>query len=177
MVSYFTLNTKNKSDQIRSVAQSCPTLQPHESQHTRLPCPSPTPRVHSNSPLSTRWCHPAISSSVLPFSYCPSICSDHSHLLPRLMQWFPHWLLCLQPWAFCTRSQCEISGVWHHRLDGHESEWTPGVGDGQGGLVCCDSWGCRVGHDWATDLIWSDLIVLGSFPFFVVVSLFLILIF
>jgi len=33
----------------------------------------------------------------------------------------------------------EMAG-WHHRLDGHEFEWTPGVGDGQGGLVCCDSW-------------------------------------
>ena len=34
----------------------------------------------------------------------------------------------------------EMAG-WHHRLDGHESEGTPGVGDGQGGLACCDSWG------------------------------------
>ena len=49
----------------------------------------------------------------------------------------------------------EMSG-WHHWLDGRESEWTPGVGDGQGGQVCCDSWGHRVGHNWATDLIWSD---------------------
>ena len=32
---------------------------------------------------------------------------------------------------------------WHHRLDAHESEWIPGVGDGQGGLMCCDSWGCK----------------------------------
>ena len=32
---------------------------------------------------------------------------------------------------------------WHHRLDGHEFGWTPGVGDGQGGLACCDSWGCK----------------------------------
>ena len=32
---------------------------------------------------------------------------------------------------------------WHHRFNGHESEQAPGVGDGQGGLVCCDSWGCR----------------------------------
>ena len=32
---------------------------------------------------------------------------------------------------------------WHHRLDGRESEWTPGVGDGQGGLACCDPWGCK----------------------------------
>ena len=45
---------------------------------------------------------------------------------------------------------------WHHWLDGRESEWTPGVGDGQGGLACCDSWGRRVGHNWVTDLIWSD---------------------
>ena len=47
----------------------------------------------------------------------------------------------------------EMAG-WHHWLDGRESGWTLGVGDGQGGPVCCDSWGCRVGHDWATDLIW-----------------------
>ena len=43
---------------------------------------------------------------------------------------------------------------WHHWLDGRESVWTPGVGDGQGGLACCDSWGCRVGHDWETELNW-----------------------
>ena len=49
----------------------------------------------------------------------------------------------------------EMAG-WHHWLDGRESEWTPGVGDGQGGLVCCDSWGRKVGHDWVTDMIWSD---------------------
>ena len=40
-------------------------------QHTRLPCPSPTPRAYSNSSPSSRWCHPAISSSVVPFSSCP----------------------------------------------------------------------------------------------------------
>ena len=36
---------------------------------------------------------------------------------------------------------------WHHQLDGHGFGWTPGVGDGQGGLVSCSSWGRRVGHD------------------------------
>ena len=41
---------------------------------------------------------------------------------------------------------------WHHRLHGHEFVWTLVVGDGQGGLGCCDSWVCRVGHDWATEL-------------------------
>ena len=58
-------------NQFSSVAQSCPTLRLHESQHARPPCPSPTPGVHSDSRPSSRWCHPAISSSVLPFSSCP----------------------------------------------------------------------------------------------------------
>ena len=53
----------------RSVISDC--LRPHESQHARLPCPTPTPGVHSNSCPSSRWCHPAISSSVIPFSSCP----------------------------------------------------------------------------------------------------------
>ena len=47
------------------------SLRPHELQHARPPCPSPTPRVHSNARPSSRWCHPAISSSVVPFSSCP----------------------------------------------------------------------------------------------------------
>ena len=47
------------------------SLQPHESQHSRPPCPSPTPRVHSDSRPSSQRCHPTISSSVIPFSSCP----------------------------------------------------------------------------------------------------------
>ena len=47
------------------------SLRPHEPQHTRPPCPSPTPRVHPNPRPLSRWCHPAISSSVVPFSSCP----------------------------------------------------------------------------------------------------------
>ena len=47
------------------------SLRPHESQHARPPCPSPTPRIYPNSCPSSRWCHPAISSSVIPFSSCP----------------------------------------------------------------------------------------------------------
>ena len=58
------------SVQFSSVAQSCPTLRPHESQHARPPCPSPTPGVYSDLCLSSWWCHPAISSSVGPFSSC-----------------------------------------------------------------------------------------------------------
>ena len=48
----------------------------------------------------------------------------------------------------------EMAG-WHHQLDGRESEWTPGVDDGQGGLACCGPWGCKVGHEWATGLNWT----------------------
>ena len=48
------------------------SLQPHELQHSRPPCPSPTPRVYPNlSSTLSRWCHPVISSSVVPFSSCP----------------------------------------------------------------------------------------------------------
>ena len=56
--------------QFSSVAQSCLTLWSHGSQHTRPPCPSPTPGVYSDSCLLSRWCHPTISSSVVPFSSC-----------------------------------------------------------------------------------------------------------
>ena len=60
---------------VSSVQFSCTvmsdSLQPHESQHARPPCPSPTPRLHSDSCPSSQWCHPAISFSVVPFSSCP----------------------------------------------------------------------------------------------------------
>ena len=56
------------SVQVSSVAQSCPTLWPHEMQHARPPCPAPTPGVHPNSCPLSWWCHPAISSSVVPFT-------------------------------------------------------------------------------------------------------------
>jgi len=49
----------------------------------------------------------------------------------------------------------EMAG-WHHWLDGCESEWTTGDGDGQRGLAWCNSWGRRVGHDWVTELNWND---------------------
>ena len=50
--------------------QLCPTLWPHKPQHTRPPCPSPTPRAHPNPCPLSRWCHPTISSSIVPFSSC-----------------------------------------------------------------------------------------------------------
>ena len=54
--------------QFSPVAQSCPTLQPRGLQHVQPPCPSPTPRVYSNSYPLSQWCHPTISSSVVSFS-------------------------------------------------------------------------------------------------------------
>ena len=64
--------------------------------------------------------------------------------------WPPHvesWLIGKDPdagrdWGQEEKETTEVEMAgWHHRLNGHESEWTPGVGDGQGGLACCDSWG------------------------------------
>ena len=64
------------------------SLWPHESQHTRPPCPSPTPGVHSDSRPSSRRCHPAISSSVVPFSSCPqSLPASESFPMSQLFIW------------------------------------------------------------------------------------------
>ena len=64
------------------------SLWPHELQHTRPPCPSPTPRVHSNSCPSSRWCHPAISSSVVSLSSCPqSLPVSESFPMSQLFAW------------------------------------------------------------------------------------------
>ena len=75
------------SDQIsRSVVSD--SLWPHESQHARPPCPSPSPGVHSNSRPLSQWCHPAISSSVIPFSSCPqSLSASESFPMSQLFSW------------------------------------------------------------------------------------------
>ena len=74
--------------QFSSVAQSCSTLRPHESQHARPPCPSPTPGVHSDSCPSSRWCHSAISSSIVCFSSCPqSLPASESFPMSQLFAW------------------------------------------------------------------------------------------
>ena len=63
-------------------------LRPHELQHARSPCPSPTPGVHSNSCSSSQWCHPAISSSVVPFSSGPqSLPATESSQMSQLFAW------------------------------------------------------------------------------------------
>ena len=64
------------------------SLWPHESQHTRPPCPSPTPGVHSDSCPSSPWCHPTISSSVIPFSSCPqSLPASKYFPMSQLFAW------------------------------------------------------------------------------------------
>ena len=64
------------------------SLQPRESQHARPPCPSPTPGVHSDSRPSSQWCHPAISSSVVPFFSCPqSLPASGSFPMSQLFAW------------------------------------------------------------------------------------------
>ena len=76
------------SFQFSSVAHSCPTLRPHESQHARPPCPSPSPGVHSDSCPSSPWCHTAISSSVIPFSSCPpSLPASESFPMSQFFVW------------------------------------------------------------------------------------------
>ena len=79
-------------DQFRSVQLSrsvvSNSLRPHESQHARPPCPSPTPGVHSNSCPSSQWCHPVISSSVIPFSSSPqSLPASGSFPMSQLFAW------------------------------------------------------------------------------------------
>ena len=88
---------KNKSKKIKfkgtgwvqfSRSVMSDSLRPHESQHTRPPCPSPTPGVHSDSCPSSQWCHPVISSSVVPFSSCPqSLPASGSFPMSQLFTW------------------------------------------------------------------------------------------
>ena len=76
---------------IHSVQFSCSvmsdSLQPHESQHARPPCPSPTPGVYPNSYPSSQWCHPAISSSVVRFSCPQSLPASGSFPMSQLFAW------------------------------------------------------------------------------------------
>ena len=76
-----------RSDQIsRSVVSD--SLRPYELQHARPPCPSPTPGVHWDSQPLSQWCHPAISSSVVPFASCPqSLPASETFPMSQLFAW------------------------------------------------------------------------------------------
>ena len=93
-------------------------------------------------------------------------CSSEGLILKLILQYFGHLMrradsfektLMLGKTEGRRRRgwQDEMAG-WHHRLDGREFEWTPGDGDGQGGLVCCDSWGCKE-LDMTERLNWTEL--------------------
>jgi len=90
------------------------TLRPHEPQHARPPCPSPTPGVHSNSCPSSWWWHPAISSPVVPFSSCPQS-SQHQ----GLFQWVNSLHEVPKYWSFSFSiiPSKEHPGLISYRMD------------------------------------------------------------
>ena len=92
------------------------SLRPHESQHARPPCPSPTPGVHWDSSPLSQWCHPAISSSVIPFSFCPNPSQHQS-----LFQW--------------VNSSREVAKVLEFQVQHQSFQWTPRADLLQNGLV------------------------------------------
>ena len=90
-------------------------LWPHGLQHTRPSCPSPTPGIHSNSHPSNRWCHPAISSSVVPFSSCPqSLPASESFPMSQLLRirWPKYW-----SFSFSISPSNEHPGLISFRID------------------------------------------------------------
>ena len=91
------------------------SLWPHGLQHTRLPCPSPTPGAYSNSCPSSWWCHPTISSSVIPFSSLlqsfPSIRVFSDELVLRI-RWLKYWRF-----SFSISPSNEYSGLISFRMD------------------------------------------------------------
>ena len=89
---HWTFLSSLKFDVFSSVQFSCSvvsdSLWPRVLQHARPPCPSPTPGVYSNSCPSSLWCHPAISSSVVPFSSCPqSLPASESFPMSQIFTW------------------------------------------------------------------------------------------
>ena len=85
----------------------------------------------------------------LKFQFLAPSCEELTHLK---RPW------CWKDWRREEKGTTKDEMVgWHHRLNGHGFERTPGVGDGQGGLECCSPWSSRVRNNWATDLNWYDL--------------------
>ena len=99
------------SVQFSSFAQSCLTLRPHESQQARPPWQSPTPGVYPNLSPSSQWCHPAISSSVVPFSSCPQYLPA-SESFPLHMRWPKY-----QSFSFSISPSNEHPGLISFRMD------------------------------------------------------------
>ena len=90
------------------------SLRPHELQHARPPCPSPTLGVHSDSHPSSRWCHPAISSSVIPFPSCPqSLPASESFPMSQLFSWGGQ-----------STGVSGLASFFPKKFQGWSSEWT-----------------------------------------------------
>ena len=123
---------------------------PHESQHTRPPCPSPTPGVHSDSRPSSRWCHPAISSSVVPFSSCPqSLPASETFPMSQLFTWGGQSTgVSALASFFPKKSQGWSPSEWtgwiiYSFLDSHyhlSSGWSPNCQIQQTSLLPCFQW-------------------------------------
>ena len=131
-------------------------------QHTRPPCPSPSPGVYPNlRPLDCKKIQPVHPKGDQSWVFTGR--TNAKAETPIL--WPPDaksWLIgkdtdAQKDWGQEEKGTTEDETAgWHHWLDGRESEWTPGVGDGQGGLACCDSWG-RKESDTAERLNWTEL--------------------
>ena len=113
------METTVKDVQFSSVAQECPTLRPHELQHSRPPCPSPTSKVYPNPCPSSRWCHPTISSSVVPFSCPQSLPASGSFQMSQFFadqsevtKWPKYW-----SFSFNISLSNEHSGLISFRID------------------------------------------------------------
>ena len=123
------------------------SLQPHESQHARPPCPSPSPGVHSNSCPSSRWCHPTISSSVVPFSSCPQIPPSirvFSNESTLRMRWPKYWSFSFNiitskehpglisfrmDWLDLLAVQGTLKSLLQHRSSEKSPQWYPTLCD------------------------------------------------
>ena len=122
------------------------SLRTHELQHARPPCPSPTPGVHSNSCPSSRWCHPAIPSSVVPFSSCP-----HA---PPASESFPMSQLCIR-WPK-TGVSALASFLPKNTQDWSPLEWTGWLSLQSKGLS-------RVFSNTRRVRLWQNFSLLGSY--------------
>ena len=130
-------STKEPLDEVkvqfsRSVVSN--SLRPHEPQHARPPCPSPTPGVHPNPCPSSQWCHPIISSSIIPFSSCP--------------QFFPAALRIR--WPKCWSFSFNISPSYEHPgLIPFRMDWLDLLAD-QRTLKSSPVW-----DEWNSAIVWA----------------------
>ena len=118
LANYTTNSYTSKFSDVQSVQFSLSvmsdSLRPHESQHARPPCPSPSPGAHLDLRSSSQWCHPAISSSVVPFSSCPQSLPASESFLMRTLH-----MKCSMYWSFSFSiiPSKEIPGLISFRMD------------------------------------------------------------